>query len=113
MLEHRTFKRCPLLVGSNRNEGSYFIIYAELSDRLTEVPPGATRIAVEVPSGDRKIVPREQYHIALNDFFFYFPQYRRQLNSTFGLDAISFQYTNWASSSLDDSATNLQRLATN
>ena len=35
MLEHRDFKRCPILIGSNRNEGSWFVVY-ELSDRLTE-----------------------------------------------------------------------------
>ena len=110
MLEHRSFKRCPILLGSNRNEGSWFVVY-ELSDRLTESSPGGThRVILEVPPGDRKMLPRLQYQIALNTFFFYYPQYRQELNSTFGIDAISFQYTDWAGSSLDDSAANLAGL---
>jgi len=109
MLEHRMFKRCPILLGSNKNEGSYFVVY-ELSDWLTEVPPGSPRTAPEVPSGDRQIMPRERYQIALNNLFFYYPQYRQELNSTFGIDAISFQYTNWAGRSLDDSAANVDGL---
>lgn len=109
MLGRRSFKRCPLLTGSNRNEGSWFVVY-ELSDRLTEVPPGSTRVALEVRPGDRQTMPREQYQIALNTLFFYYPQYRQELNSTFGIDAISFQYTDWASVSLDDSAANLAGL---
>jgi len=109
MLEHRSFKRCPILIGSNKNEGSYFVVY-ELSDRLTEVPIGSSRIALEVPPGDRQMMPLEQYQVALNTLFFYYPQYRQELNSSFGMDAISFQYTSWAGTSLDDSASNLAGL---
>jgi len=109
MLEHRDFKRCPILLGSNRNEGSWFVVY-ELSERLTEVPVGAPRVPVEVPPGDRRTMPREQYELALGTLFFYYPQYRRELNSTFGMDAVTFQYTDWTAGSLDDSATNLAAL---
>ena len=109
MLEHRSFKRCPILIGSNKNEGSWFVVY-ELSDRLTEVPIGSSRVALEVPPGDRQMMPLEQYQVALNTLFFYYPQYRQELNSSFGMDAISFQYTSWAGTSLDDSASNLAGL---
>jgi len=71
---------------------------------------GSPRVALEVPPGDRSMLPREQFQMALNTLFFYYPQYRRELNSTFGVDAISFQYTDWASGSLDDSAGNLAGL---
>jgi len=60
MLDRRMFKKCPILLGSNKNEGSYFVIY-ELSDWLTEVPPGSSRVAPEVPPGDRQMMPRERY----------------------------------------------------
>ena len=109
MLEHRMFKRCPILIGSNRNEGSWFVVY-ELSDRLTEVAAGGIRVTLEVPPADRQMMPREHYQMALDTLFFYYPQYRQELNSTFGIDAISFQYTDWAATSFDDSATNLAGL---
>ena len=109
MLEHGNFKRCPIIIGSNRNEGSWFVVY-ELSDRLTQVPLSGPRVTLEVPPDDVEMLPREQFQIAVNTLFFYYPQYRQELNSTFGVDAISFQYTDWGATSLDDSSANLEAL---
>jgi len=77
---------------------------------VLQVPAGRPRVPLEVPPGDRSMLPREQYQIALNTLFFYYPQYRHELNSSFGMDAISFQYTDWAAASLDDSSRNLAAL---
>lgn len=87
-LRHRRFKKCPILLGSNRNEGSWFIVY-ELSDHL---------------SRDRKSMPRKEFLSALRQLFFYYPQYRSQKNSSAVLDAaIAFRYTDWTDQNSTDS----------
>jgi len=78
-LRHHRFKKCPILIGSNLNEGSYFLIY-ELPDYLTL---------------EKNAMTREAFLTSLNSLFFHYPQYGSQLNSTFLMDAVAFQYTNW------------------
>ena len=77
-LKRKSFKKCPILLGSNLNEGSFFLIY-ELSDWLTL---------------NTTTMTREQFLSAVNLLFFYYPQYPKEINSI-GLDAIAFQYSNW------------------
>ncbi len=77
-LERRNFKKCPILLGSNLNEASFFIIY-ELADFLKL---------------NRSTMTREQFVVSMSRLFQYYPQYPRTINS-FGLDAIIYRYTNW------------------
>jgi carboxylesterase type B len=78
LIRKRAFKKCPLLIGSNANEGSWFIIY-ELSDFLNLTQMSMTR---------------EQFQKSVDKLFYYYPQYPETI-SPFVLDAIRFQYTNW------------------
>jgi acetylcholinesterase len=109
ILDHRTFKPCPILIGSNLDEGSYFLIY-ELNDRLTAEKKGETRRGLEIPPGDRDIFTRDHFLQTVNTLFFYYPQYRVELNSSFGREAIAFQYTDWTALSQDDSLANVNGL---
>ncbi|KAK2148411.1 hypothetical protein LSH36_499g01062 [Paralvinella palmiformis] len=77
-LERKSFKRCPILIGSNKNEGAWFIIY-----ELTEF------ISLETKS-----MSREEFIFSMNHLFFYYPQYP-QVNNRFGLDAVIFHYSNF------------------
>ena len=77
-LQRRSFKKCPILLGSNLNEGSFFIIY-ELQDWL---------------GLDTKIMKQEQFLTSVEKLFYYYPQYPLE-NNDFGRDAIRYQYSNW------------------
>ncbi len=74
----RSFKKCPVLMGSNLNEGAFFLIY-ELHDYLKL---------------NKSTMTREQFLASINILFYYYPQYPKQINS-FGLEAITYHYTNW------------------
>lgn len=77
LLRTRAFKKCPLLVGSNANEGSWYIIY-ELPDlNLTHMS-----------------MTRGQFQISVEKLFYYYPRFP-QVISPIALDAIRYQYTNW------------------
>lgn len=78
LLRSGQFKRCPLMSGSNVNEGSYFIIY-ELPEYMN-----LTHITMT----------RQQFERAIERLFFFFPQYPQNINP-FALDALRYQYTNW------------------
>ena len=78
LLSRGAFKRCPLLTGSNVNEGSYFIIY-ELDQYMN-----LTHITMT----------RHEFQLALDYLFLYFPQYPQKINP-FAIDAVRYQYTNW------------------
>ena len=60
LLQQKEFKRCPILLGSNSNEASFFLIY-ELSERL--------RL-------DRRSMTRAEFLVSLETLFEYYPQYR-------------------------------------
>ena len=77
-LRRQTFKKCPILIGSNRNEGSFFVIYELM--HLIQL--------------DKKTMTRAQYLDGVERLFLYYPQYPKQLNDR-ALDAIKQQYTNW------------------
>ena len=77
-LLHGNFKKCPILLGSNLNEGSFFLIY-ELPDLLQL---------------NRSRMPKDAFEASVLKLFHYYPQYPRTINS-FGTDAIIYKYTNW------------------
>lgn len=60
LLKRKEFKRCPILLGSNENEASFFLIY-ELTDRLKL---------------DRRTMTRTDYVASLETLFEYYPQFR-------------------------------------
>jgi len=60
LLRRAQFKHCPILLGSNRNEASFFLIY-ELTDNL---------------GLQQTTMPRRAYLTALDVLFNYYPQYR-------------------------------------
>lgn len=86
------FKRCPVLLGSNRNEGSWFLVY-EFSDHLTL---------------NRTDVSRETFLSSIRQAFYHYPQYPARLNSTQVFDAIALEYTN--GTDLNDSLANAHSL---
>ena len=91
-LKRRSFKKCPIIMGSNRDEGSFFIIY-ELYDFM---------------SLDKIQMNREQFLTSMNRLFFYYPQYPER-STDLGLEAIAFQYSNWLDPS--DKMTNVIQLS--
>ncbi|XP_038051124.1 cholinesterase 2-like [Patiria miniata] len=72
-MERRAFKNCEVIVGSNKNEGIFFMVY--------EVP-GISKFS-------QSHLNREQYMDAVEYCF-------RKAN-TFGINAIDFEYTPWLS----------------
>ena len=78
LIRRRAFKKCPILVGSNANEGSFFVIY-DLKDYLTL---------------DTKTMTEKQFQESLEQIFYYYPQYPQVLNDQ-AMQAIKFQYTDW------------------
>ena len=90
-LKRRSFKKCPIVLGSNLNEGSYFLIY-ELTSLL---------------SLNRSTMNREQYLTSMQSLFYNYPQFPSVINP-FGMDAISFQYASFADP--DDTKRNLVSL---
>ena len=90
-LRNKNFKKCPVLLGSNKNEGSFFIIY-ELAQSLN------------LKSITMK---REKYLSSMNRLFYFWPQYPHEI-TPLGLEAIIFQYTNWLDP--DDELANVEAL---
>lgn len=78
LIRQQQFKKCPLLIGSNLNEGSFFVIY-ELTDYLTL---------------EKTSMTRKEFDKSIDQLFFYYPQYKREM-SQIGLDAIKYQYMHW------------------
>lgn len=91
LLERSSFKRCPILVGSNRNEASFFLIY-ELKEYLDL---------------ERKTMTRSEYVDSMERLFHYYPQYP-SLSNERAMRAITFQYTDWLHP--DDSGRNVHAL---
>lgn len=78
LIRSRNFKRCPVLMGSNLNEGSYFLIY-ELFDLL---------------SLNSVKMTRDDYVTSVRRLFYYYPQFGH-VTSRAAIEAIIFQYTDW------------------
>ena len=90
-LKRQSFKKCPILLGSNLNEGSFFLIY-ELSEFLKL---------------NRSSMTRENFTTSIRKLFYFYKSYPQTINS-FGLDAILFQYSHWLDP--DDQLANIKAL---
>lgn len=77
------FKKTEILLGSNENEGNYFLLYAE---------PNIFTMS------DTCLLSHERFNLTMDKLFTYFPQFPEEINS-FGKEAIIFQYTNWRDTS--------------
>ena len=78
-LNTNNFKKCPVLLGHNTNEASFWLLYFD-SDAFP-------------PKGEPNM-SQKAFNFHIDELFRYHPFYPRYLNS-FGLDAIKFQYRNW------------------
>ena len=86
ILARKTFKKCPVLLGSNANEATFFLPY-ELYEFLTL---------------DSVTMKRDQFLASMARLFQWWPQFPFNINQ-FGRDAILYQYTHW----LDPEDTNM------
>lgn len=77
--KNKHFKQTSILIGTNLNEGSYFLPYWKVQ---------------YFPLVDKTFLTREQFIDCIQDFFRYYPQFPKELNS-FGREAIVFQYKPW------------------
>lgn len=78
LLRRRNFKKCPILLGSNLNEGSYFLFY-ELDKLLTL---------------DTVTMSATDFQDSVRYLFYYYPQFNQEISQA-ALNAILYQYTNW------------------
>lgn len=97
-MEKGNFKKCPLLIGSNANEGSYFIIY-----ELFPFGFGANFRNRQLNFS----IPYKQHKSFLEKAFRFYPQWDTEINQ-FGTDAIIYRYTDWRNP--DDTSLNLYNL---
>ena len=74
------FKKTDILLGSNAQEGSWFLVYHD-QDRF--------------PINNVSLITNEDYAILMDEMFFHLPQFPQQMNN-FGLDAVRFHYKDWA-----------------
>ena len=77
-LKYGRFYKCPILIGSNLNEGAFFVIY-ELMDYYDL---------------ERQSMNSQQFQASIDTLFYHYPQYPHEA-SKLVLDAIAFEYTNW------------------
>ena len=81
-LREGRFKRCPILLGSNRNEGAFFNVY-EMLDHVNL---------------NRQLLPRKFFLHTVDSLFFHYPQWSETQSDnprTLVLDSIAFQYSDW------------------
>lgn len=96
-LESGNFKKCPILIGSNSNEGSWFIVYEFDKDFFNNYKSEEINFTIPYSSHARN----------LQQAFKWYPQWGTYLNQ-FGVDAITFRYTDWRNK--DDSVLNRHNL---
>ncbi|KAL5005368.1 hypothetical protein ScPMuIL_018824 [Solemya velum] len=77
------FKKTEILIGSNKNEGNYFLIYAEPK---------------VFPMTNSCLLSHERFNLTMDTLFTHFPRFPEIINN-FGKEAIIFQYTNWKDTS--------------
>ncbi|KAL3848211.1 hypothetical protein ACJMK2_019084 [Sinanodonta woodiana] len=78
-LNSGNFKKCPILLGNNVNEASFWLVYFNKN---------LFRYNAET------FISRHQFEVLIDTLFDYHPYYPKRLNS-FGIEAIKFQYTHW------------------
>ena len=76
-LRRGSFKKCPILLGSNENEASFFVIYE-----------------IDELGLDHNNLTREHFKMSMHSLFNYYPQYPHSINA-FGMEAIKYQYSPW------------------
>lgn len=96
-LKNGDFKKCPILIGSNANEGSWFIVY-ELYESF-----GRNAASREI----NFTIPHDNHSENMDKCFRYYPQWNTRMNQ-FGKDAITFRYTDWRNK--DDTVLNRHNL---
>lgn len=79
-LRRGRFKKTPLLLGSNANEGTWFLVYEDTENFSIH---------------ENKQISDEMTGHLIGSLFYYHPQYPTPLNK-FGKEAIMFEYTDWA-----------------
>ncbi|KAF6026542.1 BCHE [Bugula neritina] len=93
-LRKGNFKRCPILIGSNANEGSSFLVYEFYYQGF-----GPIFKSKEI----NFTISHSRFVNDINRAFRYYPQWPTSMNQ-FGKDAIAFRYTDWRNK--DDSLLN-------
>lgn len=78
-LRRHNFKKIPIMVGSNSNEGTWILPYHNLD-----------LFSLEQESR----LQRRSFVLSIDEMFDHYPQYPKRINS-FGKEAILFQYTPW------------------
>ncbi|XP_052784797.1 acetylcholinesterase-like isoform X2 [Mya arenaria] len=73
------FKRCPVLLGHNKHEANYWLLYYE--DKFFSLR-------------DEPKISESAFDTLIDLIFFHHPFYPKELN-TFGKEAIKFEYRNW------------------
>ncbi len=91
MLKERKFKKCPMLLGSNANEGSFFLIYMFMD-----------QIKLESTT-----MTNEQLHKNLRNLHLHYPQHPSNTTDTV-MNAIMFEYSNWGE--VDNKIVNINKL---
>lgn len=78
-LKRKSFKKCPIIAGSNLNEGSFWVLYELYPTYLTL---------------DRINLNREEFLHSVQSLFYHYPQYPQHPGSI-AIEAIAYQYSNW------------------
>jgi len=91
IMKNNQFKKCPILTGTTKNEGSYFLIYA-LSEYLKL---------------DSYTMNKHQFENSLKMLIQYYPKHPLSIKPHV-FEAIRYQYTNWEDQ--DDELKNIANL---
>jgi acetylcholinesterase len=79
LLNRGKFKKCPILIGANKDEGNWFFVYAFPEYRNMSVAP---------------TVDYELFKDFIMSLFYFYPQFPSTSTSTI-VNAVTYRYTNW------------------
>jgi acetylcholinesterase len=79
LLNRGKFKKCPILLGANKDEGNWFFVYAFPEYRNLSAPP---------------ILDYETFRDFITSLFYFYPQFPSTSNKAI-LEAVMYRYTNW------------------
>lgn len=79
LLNRGKFKKCPILLGTNRDEGNWFFVYAFPEYRNLSGGP---------------VINYELFREFIANLFYFYPQYP-STSSTAILNSVLYRYTNW------------------
>lgn len=80
-LDTNNFMKCPVLLGHNTNEASYWLLYMYYNTGMFTL--------LKEPR-----ISQDKFDVLIDDLFKYHPYYPLELNP-FGIEAIKFHYRNW------------------